>query len=115
MAHSLNLVRRINLARRITIHNNQLIDSGYIVLLKSVDIKNRKYKKVWSPLWDVSINKDKYDVSEEEKKKANSWTWHGIVKDKVEFYTNGDNVTDFVPMSTAPKEKEIYVIKKVKR
>ena len=103
------------MARVITIDNNQVISSGYILLVRPIEIKGKVYNKVWCPFWDISLNKNMYDKPKNEREKAKNWVWHGIDNDKVIFHITGDKVMNFVEVPTPPKEKICFCYQKERK
>ena len=99
------------MARQLTIYNNLLAPAGYISLKEPavVDGENRLYKKVWSPIWDIILNKGCDNIIEEDKKEKKNWTWHGIVKNKVYFHVTGDRIDGYFEAQDVPSNKDIFI------
>lgn len=104
------------MARKLTVHMNQIAPAGYIELYKSIEIDNKKFKKIWAEFWDISILKDKMWLTPPETENPKLWIWHGLVNNEVKFHTMGDNINEFVLLEKPDKkDKTMYILKKVKK
>ncbi len=100
------------MARTLTIYNNFLAPSGYVLIDTYVTMADgKKYNKIWSPIWDIILNKGKDDITQEERKDNKNWTWHGVYMNKVYFDVNGGNIINyFQTEGTPPSIRNMYVI-----
>lgn len=98
------------MARTLTIYNNFIAPSGYILLKDPIIIKKKPYVKIWSPFWDIIINRGLEDIPEEEKKKKENWTWYGIDNNEVKFHVLGDKVINYFQTDRKPRQKDIYLV-----
>jgi hypothetical protein len=99
------------MARRLTVYNNFIAPSGTLFLKEKIYLDDgSEYSKVWSPFWDIVINKGCEDIPEEEKKDNKNWTWHSVHRNRVTFHIIGDMVDRFVEAPEPDKLSGIYII-----
>jgi len=95
------------MAKQVSLEENQLAMSGYIVLTRPMIIQGKMYTKVWAPFWDIFLKKD---IPKVEGKNPANWDWHCVWDDKVQFHINGGKVQGFEPDENPNlKDKEMFI------